>query len=103
AHVGGAWDNAAATLACNVLGTHYLVEALRESAPDASVLVPSSALVYAPSDRPLREDDPLIPNSPYGLSKLAQEMIGLAGGGTNAPRIFVARAFNHFGPRQSSG
>ncbi len=102
AHVGGSWGDATTSLAINVLGTHHLVEALRDHAGDASVLVPSSALVYAPSSRPLREDDPRVPSSPYGISKLAQELIGLAGGGLEAPRIFVARAFNHFGPRQSA-
>ena len=49
---------------------------LRDRAPDARVLIPSSALVYAPSTEPLAEDHPLLPASPYGLSKLAQEMVG---------------------------
>jgi len=62
-------------------------------------LIPSSALVYQPVDRALREDDPLVPGSPYGLSKLAQEMLASDAG----PRlhVMVARAFNHIGPRQS--
>src|SRR5438034_9046319 len=42
AHVGQAWDTTTATLATNVLGTHHLVEALRENAADARVLNPSS-------------------------------------------------------------
>lgn len=102
AHVGGSWSNTAMTLAVNVLGTHHLIEALRDSAAEASVLIPSSALVYAAADRPLREEDPLVPASPYGLSKLAQEMVGTSGGSDRRLRIFVARAFNHLGPRQSA-
>lgn len=101
AHVGGAWTNVAATLQVNVLGTHHLVEALRDERIDASVLVPSSALVYAAATRPLREDDPLVPDSPYGLSKLAQELVGLADEAMG-PRVFIARAFNHLGPRQDA-
>jgi len=39
-----------------------------------------------------------VPNSPYGLSKLAQEMLG---GRSNGPLgVTIARAFNHLGPRQ---
>jgi GDP-4-dehydro-6-deoxy-D-mannose reductase len=102
AHVGGSWGDTAGTLAVNVLGTHHLVEALRELDLEAAVLIPSSALVYAPADHPLREDDSLVPDSPYGLSKLAQEMVGTTGRNGRGPRLFVARAFNHLGPRQSA-
>ena len=42
-------DKAAATLRVNVLGTHSIVEALRTAAPEAKLLVTSSALVYGPS------------------------------------------------------
>jgi GDP-4-dehydro-6-deoxy-D-mannose reductase len=99
AHVGQAWDTTTKTLAANVLGTHHLVEALRDLAPDARVLNPSSALVYEPSDGPLGEAQPLAPASPYGLSKLAQELVGC--GNADGPRVYLARPFNHFGPRQS--
>jgi len=101
AHVGNAWNNSTSTFEVNVLGTHHLMDALRDLAPDASVLVPSSALVYTSAERHLREDDPLLPKSPYGLSKLAQELVARSCGGARGPRVFVARAFNHLGPRQS--
>jgi GDP-4-dehydro-6-deoxy-D-mannose reductase len=99
AHVGEAWNAATTTLATNVLGTHHLIEALRDFAPDAHVLNTSSALVYAPSAASLDEQHPLVPASPYGLSKLAQEMA--SGGNPDGPVVHVARPFNHFGPRQS--
>src|SRR5204863_4098978 len=76
AHVGQAWDTTTATLATNVLGTHHLVEALRENAPDVHVLNTSSGLVYAPSSAPIHEEHPVVPASPYGLSKVAQELVG---------------------------
>ena len=99
AHVGQAWNTATRTLAINVRGTHYLIEGVRRFVPDGRVLIPSSGLVYAPSDRPLTEEHVLGPNSPYGLSKLAQEL--LAHGGP--PDVYIARPFNHFGPRQDPG
>ena len=55
-------------------------------------------MVYAPSSEHIREDHPTIPDSPYGLSKLAQELVG--SGNHGGPAVFIARAFNHLGPRQ---
>jgi GDP-4-dehydro-6-deoxy-D-mannose reductase len=98
AHVGRSWDSTEETYAVNVRGTHNVVESLRECEIRARVLIPSSAMVYAPSGKPLREADPLVPSSPYGLSKLAQELVA---SDPEAPeRCVVARAFNHLGPRQ---
>jgi GDP-4-dehydro-6-deoxy-D-mannose reductase len=99
AHVGQAWEFMARTLEVNVLGTHHLIEAVRDAAPNARVLNISSAQVYEPSSQPLPEDHPLRPASPYGLSKLAQELVGAAA--NESPPVCIARAFNHFGPRQS--
>jgi GDP-4-dehydro-6-deoxy-D-mannose reductase len=108
AHVGRSWDNVEPTFAINVRGTHHVVEGLRDAGVSARVLIPSSAMVYGGSDEPLTEDHPLAPASPYALSKLAQEMIG-AGNNVNngnaggaAVEVLIARAFNHFGPRQDA-
>ncbi|MCC7416459.1 MAG: GDP-mannose 4,6-dehydratase [Acidobacteria bacterium] len=98
AHVGRSWDNTAFTFAINVRGTHHLLDALERAGVTARVLIPGSALIYAPADRALVETDPLKPASPYGLSKLAQEMLGWRAG--RRIRTLIARAFNHFGPRQ---
>ncbi len=98
AHVGQSWGKAADTLRVNVLGTHSLVEALRAAAPDARLLITSSALVYGPSDDAIDETCAIRPANPYGLSKVAQEMTACGEGGH--PHAYIARPFNHFGPRQ---
>jgi GDP-4-dehydro-6-deoxy-D-mannose reductase len=100
AHVGRSWDRTESTLAINVRATHHLLDALTAAGVDARVLIPSSALVYAAADRALAEDDPLLPTSPYGLSKLAQELLGRRTAGR--VRVGIARAFNHVGPRQDA-
>jgi GDP-4-dehydro-6-deoxy-D-mannose reductase len=100
AHVGQAWSAVESAFAVNLRATHYLLDALRSTHTPAKVVIPGSAMVYRPSNGPLREDDPLVPSNPYGLSKLAQEMLGWHGNG-DAVSVFIARAFNHFGPRQS--
>jgi GDP-4-dehydro-6-deoxy-D-mannose reductase len=98
AHVGRAWDSTAATLATNVRCTHHVLRALERAGVHARVLVPSSALVYASADEALTEDHALLPSSPYGLSKLAQEMLGVKSNDVLA--VAIARPFNHVGPRQ---
>jgi GDP-4-dehydro-6-deoxy-D-mannose reductase len=98
AHVGRSWEHIASTFAINVRGTHHLVEALRDLGLAARVLIPSSAMVYDASEEALTEDHVLLPASPYAVSKLAQEMVGA--GNQGKPPVLIARAFNHFGPRQ---
>ncbi len=99
AHVGRSWQATNVSFAVNVRGTHHLLDGLRTSgALTSRVLVVSSAMVYAAASRPLTEDDPLIPASPYALSKLAQEMMSTTD--VDGPPTSIARAFNHFGPRQ---
>lgn len=98
AHVGRAWDSTEATFAINVRGTHHLLDGLERTGVDARVLIPSSAMVYAPAAEPLTERHALRPSSPYGVSKLAQEMLGARVHGRVS--VLLARAFNHVGPRQ---
>jgi len=100
AHAGQSWGLAAATLRLNVMGTHYLVEAIRAAGVPARVLIPGSALVYAPSDRALSEDSPLGPRSPYATSKLAQEQLGSRASLEGSPAVLLTRSFNHIGPGQ---
>lgn len=101
AHVGRSWNDTESTFAVNVRGTHHLLEALSRTDLNTRVVIPSSAMVYQPASRPLREDDALGPLTPYGLSKLAQEMLGQR---AVTPRlaVMIGRAFNHVGPRQDS-
>lgn len=103
-HVGGvadvaaSWARPARALAVNTLGTCHVLDAVQQTGLDCPVLVTGSALVYRPSSDPLSEDSAIGPTSPYGLSKLAQEMMAVRGGGRPA---LVARPFNHAGPGQS--
>jgi GDP-4-dehydro-6-deoxy-D-mannose reductase len=98
ADVHAAWRSAAPALRVNALGTYHLLDACRTLRLDIPVLVTGSALVYKPSSQPIDEESPLAPASPYGISKLAQELIALR---ATWDRVFVARPFNHAGPGQS--
>ena len=99
AAVAGSWNDRLATLRTNVLGTDHLLDALRRHSPTARVLIPGSALVYRPCDLPLDEHADIGPVSPYGLSKLAQEMLA-ACHASEGLEVIRTRSFTHIGPGQ---
>ena len=100
-HVGQSWHSSLAPLKTNVLGTHYLLEAVRTHVPQCRVLVVTSAMIYRAGDALLDEEAPLEPASPYGLSKLAQDQLALSAARDDGLDVLVARPFNHTGPSQS--
>jgi GDP-4-dehydro-6-deoxy-D-mannose reductase len=100
AHQGKSWQQTHETLRVNALGTEHLIDGLRRLRIDARVLVIGSSTVYRPSTDAVDEDAAIGPTSPYGLSKLAQEMVGLQAFALHAQPVLVARSFNHIGPRQ---
>jgi len=97
ADVHGTWSAPAHALRVNAVGTHYLLEAARDLELGVRVLVTGSALVYRQSLEPITEDHPIGPATPYGVSKLAQEMTA----SESAIDTLLARPFNHAGPGQS--
>ena len=100
-HVGDSWAHVHETFAGNVLGTHHLFGALRRLQLKPRVLVTSTAFVYEPQNRAITEGDNVRPNTPYGTSKLAQEMVAVRAWEDDGIPALIARSFNHVGPRQS--
>lgn len=100
--VATSWTNAVPHLRINVTGTEAVLDAVRVAKRPCRVLVVTSAQVYAPDDGPLAEDARLLPQSPYGFTKLAQDRLALAAAADGLD-VVVARPFNHIGPRQAEG
>lgn len=101
--VGASWDEPIGALHANAVGTLHVLLAAADHDVDR-VLVAGSADVYgqvADAQRPITEDTPLRPVSPYAASKAAADMLALQahlGWGVETIRV---RAFNHLGPGQS--
>jgi GDP-4-dehydro-6-deoxy-D-mannose reductase len=53
-----------------------------------------------PDEVPISEAHPLRPASPYGVSKVTQELLGLQYHSSFGLHVLVTRSFNHVGPRQ---
>jgi GDP-4-dehydro-6-deoxy-D-mannose reductase len=104
AQQGKSWDHADDVLRVNVMGTQHLLDGLVHAGLlQTRTLVIGSATVYRPSDQALDEAAPIGPTSPYGVSKLAQELVAEQTFAHHQLAVFVARSFNHIGPRQSLG
>jgi GDP-4-dehydro-6-deoxy-D-mannose reductase len=92
------------TFQVNVLGTRNLLEGVRRTGITPRILIVSSAEAYGASANkgtPLREDDPLLPISPYGASKAAAEMLACSYWSHHRLPIIRVRPFPHTGPRHA--
>jgi GDP-4-dehydro-6-deoxy-D-mannose reductase len=103
AQQGKSWDHADDVLRVNVMGTQYLLDALARAGVRARTLVIGSATVYRPSNEAVDESAPIGPSSPYGVSKLAQELLAQQAFAHHQLPVVIARSFNHIGPRQAPG
>lgn len=102
--VGGSWQQPWVAYELNIYCQLNLLEALRRSAPQCKTLIVASNEVYGlvhPEDIPIDEQTPFRPNSPYGVSKIAQDMMGLQYWNNYRLPLVRVRSFNHIGPGQS--
>ena len=87
-------------VARNVVTTERLLEAVARAGGTRLVYASSSSVYGSDPGRPVDEDHPLTPASPYALSKLAaEELVGLYGRERGVPGT-VLRYFTVYGPRQ---
>jgi GDP-4-dehydro-6-deoxy-D-mannose reductase len=98
------WQDPWDTLENNIRAEANLLDALVKLGAEPRVMVVGSNEEYGmvrPTDLPLQEDSPLRPNSPYAVSKVAQDMLGLSYFLSHGLPVVRVRPFNHIGPRQS--
>jgi len=97
------WQRPIETLETNVIGTANVLEAARRLGSSVRVLVAGSSAEYGnvdPAKIPVDEDQPLLPLHPYGVSKVATDLLAYqywAGFALDTVRI---RIFNCTGPRK---
>ncbi len=95
------WTAPTTTILTNAVGTVNVLEAVRTMNPDAAVLVACSSAEYGVQPEQtsvLSESSNLNPVSPYGLSKLYQDLLAQQFHSRYALRALRVRIFNCTGP-----
>ena len=71
-YVGTSFDDEFSTFNTNINGTHYVLSAIRNFAPDCRVYFAATSEMFGKvHETPQRETTPFHPRSPYGISKIA--------------------------------
>lgn len=98
------WQDPWTTLEINLRSQVNLLSAAARLNLSARILVIGSMDEYGrvePHELPIRETTPLRPDSPYGVSKIAQDFLGLQYFLSHNLQVIRARPSNHIGPRQN--
>jgi GDP-4-dehydro-6-deoxy-D-mannose reductase len=106
ASVDSSWRTPWPVLENNIRSQLNLLQSLADLGAKVRVMVVGSNEEYGlvrPEELPLTEDSPMRPNSPYGVSKVAQDMLGLQYFLSHQLPVIRVRPFNHIGPRQGLG
>ncbi|THB78644.1 MAG: SDR family oxidoreductase [Desulfobacteraceae bacterium] len=102
--VAESWKNPVQTISNNITCQLNIFEAVRKNSINARILVTGSSESYgliSESDLPVSETVPFKPVSPYGVSKVAQDMLAFQYHHNYGMDIIRVRVFNLTGPRQS--
>jgi len=97
------WSAPAETLSTNIIGELNIFEACLQIGINPQIQLACSSeeygLVYK-DEVPIKEENPLRPLSPYGVSKVGQDLLGYQYFMSYKLNIVRTRAFNHSGPRR---
>ena len=97
------WDSPAETFSNNVISQLNLLESLRRLGLASRVHIAGSSEVYGKAESreiPVKEANPLRPLSPYGVSKVTQDLLAYQYHQSFKMDLVRTRAFSHTGPGQ---
>jgi GDP-4-dehydro-6-deoxy-D-mannose reductase len=97
------WHAPSESLSTNVLGQLHIFEAVRKLGHQCRIQIACSSEEYGmvyEDEIPITEENPLRPLSPYGVSKVGQDLLGYQYFMSYQMDIVRTRAFNHTGPRR---
>jgi len=104
AYVPQSWRDPWGTYETNIRSQLNLLEAVSAAGLKPRIVTVASNEVYGyvrPEDLPIDEETPLRPNSPYAVSKIAQDFMGLQYWLDRQLPVIRVRPFNQIGPRQN--
>lgn len=101
--VSKSWQDPEGTLMNNIITELNIFEALRKLKLNPVIQIAGSSeeygLIYE-SELPVKENNSLRPLSPYGVSKVSQDVLACQYYRSYGLKTVITRAFNHEGPRR---
>ena len=97
------WRAPHETLYTNIIGTLNILEAVKEVGSDTVIQIAGTSEEYGfvnPDEVPIKETNPLRPVSPYGVSKVAADLLSQQYHKSYGLNVIVSRCFNTEGPRR---
>lgn len=94
-NVDASWRDPSGCFLSNVLGTIYLLEAVRQYTPKSKLLITGSMLEYDPLNS--------LPAHPYSFTKTLQTLSGCAWNHFYNTSVYMVRPSNLIGPGPSNG
>ena len=104
--IGPSWENPAETIEANVIGTINIFEPVKNNKIKTKIILACTSTEFgttAKIGRPLKETDPLMAIHPYGISKIAAELLARQYYINFGIDSVVLRLFNQTGPRKKAG
>lgn len=97
------WEDAENTFKANILGTLYLLEAIRNQGTNPVIVIACSSAEYGLTSQdeiPIKESREFRPVSPYGVSKIGTDYLAYLYWKVHNMHIIRIRPFNVTGPRK---
>jgi GDP-4-dehydro-6-deoxy-D-mannose reductase len=95
------WQDPKRTIQVNLIGALNLLKCVETLHLDTRIIFFGSSSEYAPSTKPISEDYPLRPSSPYALSKIASSLLAGLYHDAFETDIVIVRPFFIIGPRKT--
>lgn len=95
-------ENPLHTLNVNIQGTHNVLESCKKNNVKKIIFASSSEIYGEATHIPIKETDPPMPITNYGVSKITSEEYVKAYATTSSMKYSILRFFNAYGPGQSS-
>lgn len=101
AYVPESFDDPVRTFQVNTLGSFNILQAVKQLGLETKVLLAGTSEEYGDSqygEGEITEETVPTPRSPYAISKLAMDNLGMMYAQSYGLNVVVTRAFNHTGP-----